>query len=390
MMNKNIFAYSLLSSALLLSPTLLFSQTAMAQDDSAWDFYGDFRARYESDTDSRKSDGSERDDRDRLRIRLRGGLNYKFNPNWSAGLRIRTGSNDSQQSPHITIDDYDHNDTGDSHVNMDKAFIKGKFDNTWLWIGKNGNPLWKNNEMVWDDDVTVLGGALGVKTKAGSTNLEFKGGYFALPVGMRDYAGKLTLLQAIMSTKVDDVSFKGALAYLNIDADKNDTSITSLLDNNGARDYQNWIVSLQAKTKVSDKPLTLGLDYIVNSKNYSATDSDPFTAFHHDEDDAWVVSLRWGDLKKAGHWQIRYDYAHVEALAVNNSYAQDDWVRWGNATQTRASNFKGSEFRLAYAFTPKLNLVARYYVVDAIEPRSAGAVSKEDGNRFRLDLNWKF
>ncbi|MFT5164338.1 MAG: hypothetical protein ACI9FJ_002939, partial [Alteromonadaceae bacterium] len=256
--------------------------------------------------------------------------------------------------------------------------------------GKNGAPLWKNNEMVWDDDVTILGGALGLKTSAGAVNLEFKGGYFALPVGMRDYSGNLALLQAVASTTIDGTKLTGAIAYLDINADENDRDIALLSENNGARDYQNWVLSLQSTTTVNHKPLTLAFDYMLNTEDYAADDPDSFTALHHDEDDGWVMSLRWGDTKKAGHWQIRYDYAHIDTFAVNNSYAQDDWVRWGNATQTRASNFKGSEFRVAYAFGSTLNLVSRWYIVDAIKTRNAGALSKEDGNRLRFDLNWKF
>ena len=39
---------------------------------------------------------------------------------------------------------------------------------------------------------------------------------------------------------------------------------------------------------------------------------------------------------------LGYYYAHMEALAVSSSYAQDDWVRWGTANQTRATNMKAN------------------------------------------------
>lgn len=375
--------------ATVLATTLTSLLPFAAQADDL-KLYGDFRARYENDWDSSKTDGSQRDDRQRFRVRLRGGLKYQINDHWSSGLRIRSGSDDSHQSPHITIKDLDHNDKGDAHFNIDKAFVKAKYDNLWFWAGKNGNPMFKNNEMVWDDDVTVLGGALGIKTRSGDTDIELKGGYFALPVGMKDYAGNLGLLQAVFATKVDDVALKTAIAYLNINADGNDKDAGSLQEGNGSRDYQNWIFNFQAKSDYRGKPLTLAFDYMINSKSYADDDANAFTAFHRDEDNGFVASIRWGDLKQAGHWQLRYDYAHIGALAINNSYAQDDWVRWGNATQTRASNFKGSEFRLAYAFSPTLNLVSRLYIVDAIEYRGVNSLTKEDGNRFRVDLNIKF
>lgn len=377
---------SILTLSALLS-TILLPLTAQADDLS---YFGDFRARYENDWNSAKSDGTERDDRQRFRIRVRGGANYQLNSLWNLGIRVRSGSDDSQQSPHITIKDLDHNDKGDRHFNIDKAFIQAKNDKLWFWAGRNSNPMFKNNEIVWDDDVTLLGAAVGIKTKTDTSNLEFKGGYFTLPVGMDNYAGNLAMLQAVIKTKVDDIGLTAAATYLAINADKDDSDTNILLNNNGLRDYQNWIINLQAKKIFSGKPLTFAMDYIINTEDYASNSVDPYTALHHDENDGWVVSLRWGSLKKAGQWQLRYDYAHIETFAVNNSYAQDDWVRWGNATQTRASNFKGSEMRLSYAFSKKINLVSRLYIVDAIDYRSVNALSKEDANRFRMDLNWKF
>ncbi len=78
-----------------------------------------------------------------------------------------------------------------------------------------------------------------------------------------------------------------------------------------------------------------------------------------------------------------YYYDHIETFTVNSSFAQDDWVRWGSAVESRGSNLKGHEFRVAYGLGNGVNLVARLYVADAI-------TTIEDGNRFRLDLNMKF
>ena len=79
----------------------------------------DFRLRAEHDFDSQNSSGVARDDRTRARVRARVSLDYKENDNISFGMRLRSGSDDSQQSPHITIIDFDDNDTGDAHFNFD-------------------------------------------------------------------------------------------------------------------------------------------------------------------------------------------------------------------------------------------------------------------------------
>lgn len=68
---------------------------------------------------------------------------------------------------------------------------------------------------------------------------------------------------------------------------------------------------------------------------------------------------------------------------MNASFAQDDWVRWGSATQTRGSNLKGHELRFGYGLAKDLNLLARLYLVESI-------TTVEDGKRFRIDLNYSY
>ncbi|MFK5982461.1 MAG: hypothetical protein QM499_06070, partial [Flavobacteriaceae bacterium] len=68
-------------------------------------FTGDFRFRIEQDWNSRKLDGTYRDNRSRLRYRLRIGANYQFNHWAEIGTRIRTGYREKQQDPHLTLGD---------------------------------------------------------------------------------------------------------------------------------------------------------------------------------------------------------------------------------------------------------------------------------------------
>ena len=68
---------------------------------------------------------------------------------------------------------------------------------------------------------------------------------------------------------------------------------------------------------------------------------------------------------------------------MNASFAQDDWVRWGSSTQTDSSDLKGHEFRYAQQLTRSLQVMVRLYLVKAI-------TSVQDGNRVRVDLNYRF
>jgi hypothetical protein len=117
--------------------------------------------------------------------------------------------------------------------------------------------------------------------------------------------------------------------------------------------------------------------------DYDAADVAPFPATDTDETLGYVLSVQVGQLKKRNDWLFGYYYAHIETFAVNASYAQDDWIRFGSATQTDSSDFEGHEIRLGYALSANINLLARLYLVEAI-------TTPQDGNRFRVDLNWRF
>ncbi len=84
--------------------------------------YSDFRLRLESDWDSQQPDGTHRSDRTRLRTRVRAELQYKPTSELELAVRARTGSRDSQQSPHATIYDFTSEPKGDRHIVIDKWY----------------------------------------------------------------------------------------------------------------------------------------------------------------------------------------------------------------------------------------------------------------------------
>ena len=85
---------------------MLFPALLVAQNDSIkkkLSFTGDFRFRVEQDWDSRKADGTYRDDRTRLRYRARYGFSYEHKDWVSFGIRLRTGDPKKQQDPQLTL-----------------------------------------------------------------------------------------------------------------------------------------------------------------------------------------------------------------------------------------------------------------------------------------------
>ena len=371
---KVVFILSLLAFGLLAQ-----ASRAAPYTQGEFEVYGDFRTRLEVDFDSQRSNGTERDDRTRLRIRARLGLTYGRGP-FSFGVRLRSGSDGSHQSPHITVLDLDGNDTDDADFNLDRWYARAEGAKAWAWIGRNNLPLWKQNDLYLDDDVTPAGVAFGWKTDLGAGgSFALNAGYFSPPVGMRQFAGNLGVGQLVLQNG----GFTVAGALLAFDANPDDADSSILLRGNGARDYTIWVGSLQHKFKAGKKPFALGVDLLHNSENYSATDPDPFTSASHDQTNGFVLTTRLGSTGEKGDWLAAWYYAEIETFAVNSSYSEDDWARWGNANQNRLSDFKGHEFRFAYTLAKNQNLVFRFYRVEAL-------TSGEDGSRFRVDFNYKF
>jgi hypothetical protein len=352
--------------------------------------FGDFRTRLETDWDSSRGDGSERDDRGRLRGRARFGLRCQITDGLLGQLRVASGSDDNQQSTNITVVDFNDNDTGDSHFNLDRYFLKRTLGNGHVWVGKNALPFWKQNGVFWDGDAPVAGLAFHYELPLHESTLAFNTGYFSLPVGMQDFAGNLGLGQVVYESTTRDVGWTLAGGLLAFDANPGDADADRLLDGNGSRNYSVGVLSAQARWDLGGTPLKIGFDYTHNFKDYSASASDAFTAFHRNETDGWHVQAMWGNTENPWDWQAGLAYSRIEMFAVHNSYSQDDSVRWGADNQARVSNFEGPELRAGLGLGHEQRLVARLFFVDAIRKRASTDFSREDGHRFRLDYSVAF
>ncbi len=96
---------------------------APQEEERKLQWQADFRLRFESDWDSRRDSGIDRLDRNRLQIRARFALTYAPTEMLSFGVRARSGSRESQQSPHITIVDFEGFPTGERE--SDGAVVPG-------------------------------------------------------------------------------------------------------------------------------------------------------------------------------------------------------------------------------------------------------------------------
>ena len=376
--------------ASLVAVLFLYAGPAAADDSAnALELFGDFRLRLEQDWDSLQGDGTKRDDRLRLRIRLRGGFEYRFNSRWTAKVQARSGPNQSQQSPHITIHDFDGGTTGPYEFNLDHWFVRFREGGFEAWAGRNLPSFLHQDDLFIFDNVTYAGIGGSYTRDFDDDSLYVSFNYVALPTGMRDFSGEAVISQLGWQRRFDDSQFSAAIGYRFSNADPDDPSGNLLLTENNTRDYRELNLQLQYRSGLLGQPLLLGADLMHNTADYDGAAPGSFSEFHRDHVDGYVLEVLVGG-KEPGDWQFGYFYSHIEALAANSSYVQDDWVRWGNANQVRATNLRGSELRVLYTARQNLNVFARLFFVDAIDLLQPGDVGLETGNRFRIEINWSF
>lgn len=375
--------------SLVLSNQPAFSGESENRDGS-FKVYGDFRLRLESDWNSQNSDCTRRDDRLRAMVRMRLGMNYYAGDKISLGLRLRSGSDEGQQITNMTLYDFTGHDTGDSDFNFDKWYMKYQDGGFSGWIGRNTLPYWRQNLLIWDDDVVPAGIALSYTKGKGNREITLNGGLFSLPAGMQAFSGQMAMGQIVVDAEWEDVGLTLAGGVRSINADSDDSDGLLLLDNNNERDYTIWQGSMQARIKVFKRPLQIGLDIAHNSEDYDDAGQDSFTRYHQDDKTGYALTFLWGDNERQGDWLVSYTYAYIEMFATNSSYTEDDWVRWGTSTQLRVTNFRGHGFRGVYMLPRNFHLDAHLFIVNAINKRSPADLCKEDGNRFRVDLIYKY
>lgn len=363
-------------------------QAAKDSVDTKIHFKGDFRFRIEHDWDSRKTNGTFRSDRSRLRYRFRFGLTKNLDQHFSIGARVRTGNLNDQQGPHLTLGG-SHGEFGLSQIGFEKIYLRYETKKWWTWIGKNEYPFFKQNEVLWNDNVFPEGAAIGASLVA-TDNLKLSptAGYFVFKSNNETFDLDAYLLSAQIKSvwniapKHQLIANLGNLYFRNM-PDIPDGQSTFHLDYNLINAAICYEVQLSAKT------LSFGADYFHNFSDYAT--SAKVEDVYQNEKTGWVLNLKYGKLKSKKDFTFQVYYASIDKYAIVDYLAQNDWARWDysghDASGSRLSNFSGVEIRAGYQLTNSINLILRYYNV---EQKTIHQGVKENGQRIRLDLNAKF
>ncbi|MCG8588932.1 MAG: putative porin [Proteobacteria bacterium] len=336
-----------------------------AEQDKRWGWldritlYGDLRGRYEGFFYDEDPLGGERPDRNRLRYRLRVGLNAEVNEYVDVKLRFASGGATNSRNQTLGSGNDFLPDTFDIDIAELQLhpFAKSGHDVT-LHFGKIKNPfVTKEGKdiIVWDHDFTPEGGALTYSAQpVDMLDVDLNLGYFVADensgssgakkdpqVGAVQVRANLKPADAIrVGTQISgyfwsdlDTAFIGrASAVPGGFTDGTTANIT---------DIRAWV----AYTGIENVPLKLWGNWV---HNYSAER----TAGAGPEDDAWSVGLEFGDKKKnvalGGGW------FEVQANAVAQNFTDSDlfdgrtnregWILYGARQLWQSTDLKFTLF----------------------------------------------
>ena len=347
-------------------------------------FETDFRFRIEQDWKSKKSDGSFRDDRTRLRYRLRAGATFK-NDWYTFGFRIRTGDQNKQQDPQLTLGK-GFEEFGTLPLGFEKVFFQGIHNNFKFWLGKNAFSFSKNNELFWSDNVFPEGVFIEHSFNLNSKTLEkitVKGGHYILSSNGGSILDDAYLqgVQASIHSGNKWLTLFPSLYILR--------NIANIPDGNHSYNLDYTILHIGGKFKpIKSKNVLLDCDMYHNLEDYELNSNiaDELA----DEKSGYSVGLQYGTLNSVKDWKFKITYTSMQKYAALDYMAQNDWARWDyssfDSPDGRLTNFKGVEMVVGYKLHEKINIIAKYYNVNQLIPTGLFA---ETGQRIRFDLNVK-
>ena len=151
---KSITSKALLPVAAIAFTLAGVSTASAQQEESRWDFSGDFRLRAEFNDNAPGTV-----DRHRQRMRFRFGGTFQVNDEIVVGARMITGNSDDPNSPHVDFGDV----LNSFELSLDRLYVMytpEEAPGLALIGGKFGHPMYRNpvyGELVWDADVQPEG-----------------------------------------------------------------------------------------------------------------------------------------------------------------------------------------------------------------------------------------
>lgn len=343
---------------------------------------GDIRLRMEGFDDEEIAGESDRD-RLRGRVRVRWGLEKKFNDEWKAGFRLSTGPNDEAVSTNQTLE----NDFNFKNLWLNRAYgiytptkrfqeYFSAIDHVEIGAGKVANPHKKwGTSLVWDSDVEPEGiyekidfklsewgkkGNWKLHTLAGQWLLDESSGgkdvnmnSYGIGTSMKSGDGKQSY--AVKYVFYDWQNYVDRLDGVSTDA----IAVTPLGTN--TNDFQTdefKIHSIYAEAGFKDVPTVLfGNQPVKVFGQYVNNAEEGNGVTNVGQDVAWTAGVKLGKAKKKGTWEVGYQYYEIEQNSTVSNFSESDIGGGG-------TNREAHKFAIKYQLLDKLQLAWSNWFVD--------------------------
>lgn len=353
--------------ALAFSVAGATSASAQQEEESRWDFSGDFRLRGEFNDNAPGSV-----DRHRQRMRFRFGGTFKVDDEITVGARLTTGNADDPNSPYVDLGDV----LNSFEISLDRLFVLYTPDavpGLAMLGGKFGHPMYRNpvyGELVWDADVQPEGFGVAYGCAEGCGPFDSWSIQAATVAVLEQSASEEAWANWIgfnfTSNTSDDSRIEGAMSY---------TFFGDLTPGGSglvAGDLRGN--SLTGSEATSDYGI---LDAIVAFHSGNFVVSGEFINNIRAADTVGDTGVAVGAAVKTDAGKFYYQYATIEQDAILTAISQDDLLM--------ATNFNNHMLGWKKPLTERTSL---HVWVMASEPNEllAGMLD-EMVYRFRIDLN---
>jgi hypothetical protein len=302
-------------------------------------------------------------DRERLRLIARAGIDIKYNDTWSSRIGLRTGLRDRQNVPAITVARFTDQRQPPNDIFIDRLYVTGKFDKLTLNLGKIPWGTKQVSDIFWDRDLNPIGVHADY---AFSNKSKIAFAHFAPLDGEDGTIGQMSIVQWQHQRQIKGWQWTVAPWLVNyhgqVGADF------------AFRDTQFDNRFVRLSTFVKKGPWQFGLDLGRSFENFAQLSEEGFD----DQKNSIVVEIKHGNLKQVGHylWHIRF--LRVERFAVISEFAQ-------NATSpVDTSNTQGIDLRL------RRKMGARWWLGTRFSRLQRLVGLQEEGIRFRIEARYDF
>ncbi len=335
---------------------------------------GDFFVRYETRTNDTGKPGNPKENRDRLRSRLRLGLVWtNKQEDWELGVGLATGT----LVGHGCTDTWSEKEIFETDdLRLDYAYGRHVWGPLTLTLGQQKNPFY-TTQMLWDKDYRPAGftarldaagafATLGYYDVLWGPNLKKDNddadvSLYALQIGKNWRLGERTRLLTAVSAYLLTDSFHDATPRKNdaYDPFKHSPGLYLVGD-----DYHIRLGDVYAQLQTRAGPVGLKF-YFQAAKNFGANgnvsqQTSPAGIDPGDNDFAWLLGCdaRYGKIK------LRYWYTRIEADSVFGPLKFDTYGAGAGLTDT---NIAGHYAGIFYSLTPHLSLAVKAMLLGQIE-----------------------